>query len=529
MKTTIQRTGSYNDKAFNTIPNKKTFDDLFSVKFDYTGASEDTTGSNCPCNTGSTGLAGYCPTNIGSVGLLNRNTRCTCFTNSTNHCPKLGSNNASKAANVGVGLQGINVPGANWFTDGKNNGGCKNDTCEDGSDANYRAGYTCMKSLDEKVRTYTADCTYPASAIPNDGYSKGETNELKTLSASNDDERQLLKNYCWRVDPGSVTNQPFAITNSDCQVLRDDNGKYRDEINNWCTGQLDKLASMKPKERTYKRVLENKSPSASSAPIIPGQACVMLKQPGGKPCDGSEACIKQAEKRCDGTPGCNGFYYYKSGPNSGRWCPKSGFTDDGHSIDNKGIGDFYYTTTPQGCDCRDPKKRCAECDGRKKDGMWPKGEGGCGCWNDLIHDKDVSAAVRQMTSDLKLPGADCAWIKCITPRATTVQTNLYPDKETEKCPDPPKCSAVISVAKGGKVGNIAQDFKCDASPGPPKPSPGPPKPSPGPPKPSPSPSSSVWDKIKNFLKRVNPKVLIAPAAILVIAIVVGIFEKRKGK
>jgi hypothetical protein len=396
--TTIRRTGQWNNKAFNTIPDIATFDDLFSVKFEYSGASEDTMGSNCPCNTDSTGLAGYCPTNAGSVGWFNRNTRCTCFTNSTSHCPTLGSNKASKAANVGLDGSGVN-----WFTDGENDGGCKNDTCEDGDDANYRAGWACMKSLAEKVRTYTADCTYPASTVPNDGYSRGETNELKTLSASNDDERQLLKNYCWRVDPDSKTKQPFAITNS--------------EVNNWCTGQLDKLVSMKHR-----------------------------------------------------------------------------------------------------CDCRNPKKLCAECDGRKTDGTWKKGHGGCDCWNDLIHDKNVSAAVRQMTTQLQLPGADCAWMNCITPRATTIQTNLYPDKETERCPDPPKCSAVISVAKGGNVeGNIAQDFKCDSTPGPPKPSP------------SPSPSPSVWDKIKNFLKRVNPKVLIAPAVILAIAIIVGIFEKRKGK
>ena len=503
--TTIQRIGQWNDKAFSDIPDKKTFDNLFSVKFNYPGAESDLVGMDCPCK----GLAGYCPETIGSVGWFNENTRCTCFTNSIGHCPSLGSNKALRAANVGddAGRFGS----LSWNRGA--NGGCKNDICEDGDDATYRAGYNCMKSLDEKVRDYKANCTYPASTVPNDGHSGGETNELKTLSASDDDERQLLKNYCWRVDPDSVTNQPFAITNSDCQVLRDDNAKYRDEVNKWCTGQLDKLVSMKQQERTYKRVLEGKSPSVSSAPIIPGQACVMLKQTGGKPCDGSEACIKQAEKRCDETPGCNGFFYYKSGPNSGRWCPKSSYTDDGHAIDNKGVGDFYYTTTPRGCDCRDPKKRCAECDGRKKDGMWRKGEGGCDCWNDLIHDKEMSAAVGQMNSYLKLPGADCAWMNCITPRATTAETNLYPDKENE-CPPPPKCSQVINVAKGGKIeGGIVQNFNCDSSPGPPKP----------------SPSPSVWDKIKNFLKRVNPKVLIAPAAILAIAIIVGIYEKRKGK
>ena len=98
-------------------------------------------------------------------------------------------------------------------------------------------------------------------------------------------------------------------------------------------------------------------------------------------------------------------------------------------------------------------------------------------------------------------------------QSSSLMEYLYPDKENE-CPPPPKCSQVINVAKGGKIeGGIVQNFNCDSSPGPPKP----------------SPSPSVWDKIKNFLKRVNPKVLIAPAAILAIAIIVVIFEKRKGK
>jgi hypothetical protein len=77
---------------------------------------------------------------------------------------------------------------------------------------------------------------------------------------------------------------------------------------------------------------------------------------------------------------------------------------------------------------------------------------------------------------------------------------------------------------GGKVPNIKQNINCDSNP---KPDPN--KPKPGPNKPKPNPLTNVWDKIKNFLKRINPKVFIAPAAILAISIVVGIFEKRKGR
>ena len=102
MTTTIQRTGQWNNKAFNTIPDKKTFDDLFSIKVDFTGAADDRDGSKCPCSADSTGLAGFCPVDNMSVGWFNHNERCTCFTNSISHCPTLGSNKASKAANVGV-------------------------------------------------------------------------------------------------------------------------------------------------------------------------------------------------------------------------------------------------------------------------------------------------------------------------------------------------------------------------------------------------------------------------------------------
>ena len=148
--------------------------------------------------------------------------------------------------------------------------------------------------------------------------------------------------------------------------------------------------------------------------------------------------------------------------------------------------------------------------------------------NDL-NDKDISNDVNAVVALQKESGADCAWMKCITPRATNAGINLYPDKETQKCPPPPKCSAVISIAKGSTVGNIAQNFKCDDTPGPPKPGPNKPDPNkPDPNKPDPN-KPSVWNKIKNFLKRIHPKVLIAPAVVLLIAIVVGIFEKRKAE
>ena len=451
MTTTIKRNGAYTDTAWNEMPsvvvNKsgekvQAFVDLFSVKFDFDGAC-DKTGTKCPCSADSTGLVGFCPVDEQSICELNHNERCTCFKNSFNHCPTLGSNKASVAARVGVD-DGNSAP--NWargINDNLRNGdgGCKSKLCEDGSGVTYRAGWGCMINGDlgnEKIRSYTAQCTYPASTVPNDGLSRGETNDLKTLSAGNKNERQLLKNYCWRVDPSSIPKQPFAITNRDCHVLRDNNAQYREEVKQWCTGQLDKLVAMKP--------------------------------------------------------------------------------------------------SAKGCDCRDPNKSCAECDGRKEDGTWEEGLGGCDCWNDL-NNKEISTEVSAVVALQKESGADCAWMKCITPRATNAGINLYPDKEIENCPPPPKCSAVISIAKGSTVGNIAQNFKCDDTPGPPKPSPnkpspgppkpGPNKPNPGPPKPDPN-KPSVWNKIKNFLKRINPKVLIAPAVVLLIAIVVGIFEKRKG-
>jgi hypothetical protein len=96
---------------------------------------------------------------------------------------------------------------------------------------------------------------------------------------------------------------------------------------------------------------------------------------------------------------------------------------------------------------------------------------------------------------------------------------LQPEQKKKCSTKVPKCEQIVNLV-GVKVPNITQNINCDSSPSP--------SPDPNKPKPKPNPLTNVWDKIKNFLKRINPKVFIAPAAILVIAIVVGIFGKRKG-
>ena len=500
MTTTIKRNGAYTDTAWNEMPstvvNKsgtvQAFVDLFSVKVNFDGACEKT-GTKCPCSEDSTGVVGFCPVDEQSACWLGaHDERCTCFKNSFNHCPTLGSNKASVAARVGVD---DGNPPVNW-AHGFGDGGCKSKLCEDGSGVTYRAGWGCMINGDlgnEKIRSYTAQCTYPASTVPNDGLKKGETNDLKTLSAGDKNERQLLKNYCWRVDPNTseTVKQPFAITNPDCHVLRDDNAQYKEEVKQWCTGQIDKLVVM-----------------GSSAKVCDCRKSLSAYE---KSYLDAIADIDAADK-----------YYDNLKPNR-LW-------NQEQINETKIIFHQYYQrildnkfgSAATGWTKGDPR-RCAECDGRKEDGTWEEGFGGCDCWNDL-NDKDISNDVNAVVALQKESGADCAWMKCITPRATNAGINLYPDKETQKCPPPPKCSAVISIAKGSTVGNIAQNFKCDDTPGPPKP--GPNKPDPNKPDPN---KPSVWNKIKNFLKRIHPKVLIAPAVVLLIAIVVGIFEKRKAE
>ncbi len=147
--------------------------------------------------------------------------------------------------------------------------------------------------------------------------------------------------------------------------------------------------------------------------------------------------------------------------------------------------------------CKAMKKQCPE----------------CGCFNDLS-DPDIRSAIGTLENhfhnDAGEPGdSSCYWNRC-----SDASKNLQLDQKKKCSTKVPKCEQIVNLV-GGKVPNIKQNINCDSNP----------IPDPNKPKPE----TNVWDKIKNFLKRVNPKVFIAPAAILAIAIVVGIFEKRKGR
>lgn len=142
----------------------------------------------------------------------------------------------------------------------------------------------------------------------------------------------------------------------------------------------------------------------------------------------------------------------------------------------------------------------------------------CDCFNDLS-DPSVRSAIGTLENhfhnDAGEPGdSSCYWNRC-----SDASKNLQPEQKKKCSTKVPKCEQIVNLV-GGKVPNITQNINCDSSPSP--------SPDPNKPKPKPNPLTNVWDKIKNFLKRINPKVFIAPAAILVIAIVVGIFGKRKG-
>jgi hypothetical protein len=142
----------------------------------------------------------------------------------------------------------------------------------------------------------------------------------------------------------------------------------------------------------------------------------------------------------------------------------------------------------------------------------------CGCFNDLS-DPGVRSAIGTLENhfhnDAGEPGdSSCYWNRC-----SDASKNLQPEQKKKCSTKVPKCEQIVNLV-GVKVPNITQNINCDSSPSP--------SPDPNKPKPKPNPLTNVWDKIKNFLKRINPKVFIAPAAILVIAIVVGIFGKRKG-
>jgi hypothetical protein len=251
--TTISRKGAYAAKTWNDIPDEATFNQLFNVQI---GDHDDTSGESCSCGYNkANGLAGYCPVNEMSVSWpikLNRAIRCTCFTDNILHCPKLGKNAASTAVFVGS-----DVDGPTNFFNKYVKPGCKNDTCEKHGGTNYRAGFNCMTSSDLRalsIPAYTAKCTYPAATIPDDGDGIRGTNDLPTLNPGIKEERQLIKNYCWRIDPKSTAHQPYAITNPDCHVLRKDNSQYTKEVENWCTGKLEDLVvDPDPKDRTKGR------------------------------------------------------------------------------------------------------------------------------------------------------------------------------------------------------------------------------------------------------------------------------------
>jgi len=109
----------------------------------------------------------------------------------------------------------------------------------------------------------------------------------------------------------------------------------------------EQLINARNNPRKYKEVT-HLSPSADSAPTSKDQAgneleCVQLKKESdGTLCDGSPECIQQAQKRCDETPDCNGFFYYTEKSNKGRWCPKSSYTpDDKNPLEPNGT--FYHT------------------------------------------------------------------------------------------------------------------------------------------------------------------------------------------
>jgi len=141
----------------------------------------------------------------------------------------------------------------------------------------------------------------------------------------------------------------------------------------------------------------------------------------------------------------------------------------------------------------------------------------CDCFNDLIN-PDIRSAIGTLENNFHNDAGDPGDSSCYWNRCSDASKNLQPDQKKKCSTKVPKCEQIVNLV-GGKVPNIKQNINCDSSP----------SPDPNKPKPKPNPLTNVWDKIKNFLKRVNPKVFIAPAAILVIAIVVGIFGKRKGR